>query len=66
MLILDSVMWTQLVEANQLNSIGPDHSQEPSEFFIERERRHAERLEKLAKLRAARRAIATPKRRRHA
>jgi len=64
--ILDSVMWTQLAEAKQLNNLGPEASREPSEFFIERERRHAERLEKLTKLRAARLANATPKRRRHA
>jgi hypothetical protein len=59
-------MWTQLAEAKQLNNLGSEISQEPSEFFIERERRHAERLEKLTKLRAARLANATPKRRRHA
>ena len=59
-------MWTQLAEAKQLNNLGPAPSQEPSEFFLERERRHAERLEKLTKLRAARLANTTPKRRRHA
>jgi hypothetical protein len=59
-------MWTQLVDANRLNTIGPEHSQGPNDVAIERERRHAERLEKLAKLRAARLAVAAPKRRRHA
>ncbi len=59
-------MWTQLVDANQLNRIGPERFQGPSELFVERERRHAERLEKLERLRAARLANAMPKGRRHA
>lgn len=60
-------MWTQLVDANHLNRMGPETTQAPSEFFIERQRRHAATLEKLEKLRAARLAKPTPKgRRRHA
>jgi hypothetical protein len=59
-------MWTQLVDANHLNRIGPEASQAPSASFIEREKRHAERLAELEKLRAARLAMATPKSRRHA
>lgn len=52
-------MWTQLVDANRLNNIGPEVPQGPSERFIERERQHAERLRQLEKLRAAR--LARPK-----
>ena len=59
-------MWTQLVDASHLNRIGPDTSQAPSASFVEREKRHAERLAMLEKLRAARLAKATPKRRRRA
>ena len=58
-------MWTQLVDAAQLNNAGPGASPAPSDFFLERERRHAERLEKLAQLRAARLAN-TQKDRTHA
>jgi hypothetical protein len=47
-------MWTQLVDTKQLNNIGPENSPAPSDLFVERDRRHAERLEKLAQLRAAR------------
>lgn len=59
-------MWTQLVDSKQLNRIGPDTTQAPSEFFLDREKQHAERLEKLEKLRAARLASEAPKGRRHA
>ena len=58
-------MWTQLVDATQLNNVGPGASPAPSDFFLERERQHAERLEKLAQLRAARLAN-TQKDRTHA
>jgi len=58
-------MWTQLVDATQLNNAAPGTSPAPTDFFLERERRHAERLEKLAQLRAARLAN-TQKDRTHA
>jgi len=54
-------------DSGRLNRIGPEISLRPTEVSLERERRHAEGLQKLAKLRAARLAEATPvrKRRRH-
>jgi hypothetical protein len=64
--MLERAMWTQLLDANHLNRIGPDTSQAPSESFIEREKKHAERLAKLEQLRAVRLAKATPKARRRA
>jgi hypothetical protein len=57
-------MWTQLVDANHLNRVGPETSQAPSVSFLEREKTHAERLAKLEQLRAARLAQAKPKARR--
>jgi hypothetical protein len=62
----ERAMWTQLVDSKQLNRIEPETSQAPSEFFLDRERRHAERLEKLEKLRAVRLASAASKDDRHA
>lgn len=59
-------MWTQLVDSKQLNRIGPETTQAPSAFFLDRQKRHAERLEKLEELRAARLAREVPKGRRHA
>ncbi len=59
-------MWTQLVDPRQLNRIEPETSQAPSAFFLDRQKRHAERLEELEKLRAARLARPAPKNRRHA
>ena len=59
-------MWTQLVDASHLNRIGPETSHEPSASFVEREKRHAERLAELEKLRAARLADQAQKSRRRA
>jgi hypothetical protein len=59
-------MWTQLVDSRQLNRIEPETSQAPSEFFLDRQKRHAEQLEELERLRAARLARQTPKARRRA
>lgn len=54
-------MWTQLVDANHLNRIGPETSQAPSESFLERQKKHAEGLAKLEQLRAVRLAKTPPK-----
>lgn len=55
-------------DSSRPNRIGPEFSLQPTEVSLERERRHAEGLQKLAKLRAARLAEAAPvrkKRRSH-
>jgi hypothetical protein len=63
---MDGGMWRQLLDSNPTNKVGPDATLEPSESFVEPERKHAEQLAQLAKLRAARLAQVKSKGRRRA
>lgn len=54
-------MWMQLIEANHLARRGSSIVPDPDSALVERERRHAERLAHLNRLRAARLAHAQSK-----